>query len=139
MSDEDLSLIKFVQVGYHLRYAKAFSSLRTMICDCDLGLPLVFNAFSGKGISYKPDFVSSWHSRTRSQIVETLSTHQINLAYYLFSCLPSSQGLIFEVKFFRIPSMVFGIRLNLILPYQAILSLVLLLALGVPHYVPPFH
>ena len=82
--DEIHRSLKFVQVGYHLRYSKPFVELRNMLRDEQMGKPLHFYSFSGKGLAFKPSYSENWRSRRKRQIAETLSSHQVNLVKYLF-------------------------------------------------------
>ena len=54
--EEINSFLKFVQVGYHLRYSKPFVELRTMLRNEQMGKPLHFYSFSGKGLAFKSSY-----------------------------------------------------------------------------------
>ena len=95
------SFLKFVQIGYQLRYSTPFIELRNMLDKNQIGQPLHFYSFTGKGLAFKPSYSDDWRSHKKLQIAKTLSCHQVNLVKYLFNELnPYYGNLLFtgEVK-----------------------------------------
>lgn len=80
----DSKTIKYVQIGYHMRYIDQFKELKTSITDHHFGDLVQIDIKSGKGIAFKSDFSGSWRaSRTPSIVKETIASHFLNLIIFL--------------------------------------------------------
>ena len=72
--------IKFIQVGYHMLYSQAFTSLKEIIKSKKLGELIRFDFFTGHGLAFKENFEKTWRSQEKFALMETLLSHLINIS-----------------------------------------------------------